>query len=252
METKRALLQKFLKGLETGDAMAAAVVNEDKYIQHNPQTHEGSEGIAELFARLSKTSPKVTFKRVFEDGDFAFAHIEYDFSNLRAAFEVFRFENGQAVEHWDNIQPLLGPNPSGRGMQDGHTEITDLDKTEENRALASAFVNDVLIKRRFDRLADFLVEDLIQHNPELTDGIAALGAALDGTDTSALSLAYERLHRVLAEDNFVLCVCEGQRNGVHSSLYDLYRMQAGRIVEHWSTIEAVPPRAEWKNDNGKF
>ena len=41
METKRVLIQKFLKGLETGDAMAAAVVNEDKYIQHNPQTHEG-------------------------------------------------------------------------------------------------------------------------------------------------------------------------------------------------------------------
>ena len=130
METKRELLQRFLKGLETGDAMAAAVVNEEKYIQHNPQTHEGSEGIADLFARLSKTSPKVTFKRVFEDGDFAFAHIEYDFSSLRSAFEVFRFEDGKAVEHWDNIQPLRGPNLSGRGMLDGHTEVTDLEKTE--------------------------------------------------------------------------------------------------------------------------
>ena len=81
---------------------------------------KASEGIAELFARLSKTSPRVTFKRVFEDGDFAFAHIEYDFRSLRAAFEVFRFEDGKAVEHWDNIQPLRGPNLSGRGMQDGH------------------------------------------------------------------------------------------------------------------------------------
>ena len=46
MTSKKDLLRKFLKGIETGDAMAAAVVNEDKYIQHNPQTHEGSEGIA--------------------------------------------------------------------------------------------------------------------------------------------------------------------------------------------------------------
>jgi predicted SnoaL-like aldol condensation-catalyzing enzyme len=35
------------------------VVDEDKYIQHNPQTHEGSEGLAALFERLSKTSPRV-------------------------------------------------------------------------------------------------------------------------------------------------------------------------------------------------
>jgi predicted SnoaL-like aldol condensation-catalyzing enzyme len=27
-----------LKGIETGDPAAAAVVNPDKYIQHNPQT----------------------------------------------------------------------------------------------------------------------------------------------------------------------------------------------------------------------
>ena len=88
-----------LKGIETGDAMAAAVVNEDKYIQHNPQTHEGSEGLAELFKRLSKTSPRVNIVRVFEDGDFVFAHTEYDFSNSNVGFEIFRFEDGMAVEH---------------------------------------------------------------------------------------------------------------------------------------------------------
>ncbi|AXT28176.1 hypothetical protein D1823_17355 [Ruegeria sp. AD91A] len=252
METKRVLIQKFLKGLETGDAMAAAVVNEDKYIQHNPQTHEGSEGIAELFARLSKTSPRVTFKRVFEDGDFAFAHIEYDFSSLRAAFEVFRFEDGKAVEHWDNIQPLRGPNLSGRGMQDGHTEIADLEKTEENRSTSRVFVTEVLIERRFNRLAEFVAEDLKQHHPEMADGISALKSVLEGRSASNLVFAYETSHRVLAEGNFVLCVCEGQRNGVHSSFYDLYRWDDDRIVEHWSTIEEIPPREEWKNDNGKF
>ena len=46
MPSKKELLKTFLKGIETGDAMAAAVVNEDRYIQHNPQTHAGSEGIA--------------------------------------------------------------------------------------------------------------------------------------------------------------------------------------------------------------
>ena len=48
MAPKRELIQRLLKGIETGDANAAAVVNEAKYIQHNPQTHEGSEGLASL------------------------------------------------------------------------------------------------------------------------------------------------------------------------------------------------------------
>ena len=48
-----------LKGIETGDPAAVAVVDQEEYIQHNPQTHEGSEGLAALFKRLSKTSPRV-------------------------------------------------------------------------------------------------------------------------------------------------------------------------------------------------
>lgn len=252
MASKKDLLRKFLKGIETGDAMAAAVVNEDKYIQHNPQTHEGREGIAALFARLSRTSPKVTFCRVFEDDDFAFAHNLYDFSGLRAAFEVFRFEDGQAVEHWDNIQPLRGPNPAGRGMLDGETAISDLDRTEANRSLARDFVLRALIPADEGQLKARAATTLVQHNPDLSDGADALYAALTDAATSPLSLSYTHLHRVLAEGNFVLCVSEGYRDSVHSSLYDLFRFETGRIVEHWGTIETIPPRSEWKNDNGKF
>ncbi len=252
MASKKSLLQKFLKGIETGDAMAAAVVNEDKYIQHNPQTHEGSEGIAALFARLSKTNPKIRFIRVFEDGEYAFAHNEYDFSSVRAAFEVFRFENDQAVEHWDNIQPVQAPNPSGRSMLDGATEISDLDLTEVNRDIARRYVEEALIPRRLDRLAEYLADDLIQHSPDIADGADAVRAAFTTEEDERYRIVYHRLHRTLAEGNFVLCVVEGERRGVHCSFYDLYRLADGRIVEHWDTVEAVPPRSEWKNDNGKF
>ena len=61
-----------------------------------------------------------------------------------------------------------------------------------------------------------------------------------------------RLHRVLAEGCFALAVSEGERDGVHTAFYDLYRVHAGRLVEHWDTVAAVPPAAEWKNTNGKF
>ena len=44
-EQNKAAIHTLLKGIETGDPKAAAVVNEAKYIQHNPQTAEGSEEI---------------------------------------------------------------------------------------------------------------------------------------------------------------------------------------------------------------
>ncbi len=138
--TKKGRIRALLKSIETGDPGPVAVVNEAKYIQHNPQTQEGSEGLATLFQRLSKTSPRVNIVRAFEDGDFVFAHTEYDFASRKIGFEVFRFENGQAVEHWDNIQERQGPNESGRTMIDGPIEAVDIELTETNRVLVRSFV----------------------------------------------------------------------------------------------------------------
>ena len=143
---RKRLIRALLKGIETGDDAATTVVNPNKYIQHNPQTQEGGEGLAALFKRLSKTSPKVNIVRIFSDGDFVFAHTEYDFSSRRIGFEVFRFEGNQTVEHWDNIQPRLGPNKSDHSMVDGPTEASDLDRTEANRQLVHGFVEEILIK----------------------------------------------------------------------------------------------------------
>ena len=49
-----------------------------------------------------------------------------------------------------------------------------------------------------------------------------------------------------------LIVSEGQILGEHSSFYDLFRIEDGKIAEHWDTIETIMPRDKWQNDNGKF
>jgi predicted SnoaL-like aldol condensation-catalyzing enzyme len=242
-----------LKGIETGDPAAVAVVNPDKYIQHNPETHEGGEGLAALFKRLAKSSPRVNLVRVFEDGDYVFAHTEYDFASLKIGFEVFRFEGDLTVEHWDNIQEIQGPNPSGHTMIDGPTQATDLERTDSNRMIVRSFIDEVLIKGQLDKLEDYIDSgDFTQHNPRLDDGLPALRSALKATYDTGRAIQYDRIHRLLAEGSFVLCVSEGSLDGVHSSFYDLFRVSEGKLVEHWDTIEAVPPRTEWKNDNGKF
>jgi len=252
-EQRKALIRKLLKGIETGDPASVAVVDEAKYIQHNPQTHEGSEGLAALFARLSETNPRVNVVRAFADGDFVFAHTEYDFSTRRIGFEVFRFEGDRAVEHWDNIQSRRGPNRSGHSMVDGPTDPTDLDRTEANRRLVRTLLEDVLIGRRLDRLPRYFdTEHFVQHNPDLEDGVTPLRAALEAASDDGPVVSYQHMHRVLAEGSFVLSVCEGTLAGVHSAFYDLFRLADGKVVEHWDTIEALAPRSQWKNQNGKF
>ncbi|KIN78131.1 nuclear transport factor 2 family protein [Sulfitobacter mediterraneus] len=251
--SKTDQIKALLKSIETGDPGPVAVVNEAKYIQHNPQTHEGSEGLAQLFARLSKTNPKVNMVRGFEDGDFVFAHMEYDFPSRKICFEVFRFEDGRAVEHWDNIQQRHGPNKSGHSMVDGPTTVTDHEETETNRSLVRSFAETVLVAGQIEHLADFVdADDYTEHNPHLEDGSSSLQSALSEMTGGNRHIDYHRVHRVLAQGNFVLCVSEGERGGVHSAFYDLFRIANGKIVEHWDTTEAIAPRSEWKNNNGKF
>lgn len=243
-----------LKGIETGDEESVTVVNSKKYIQHNPQTQEGGEGLAALFKRLSKSSPRVNIVRVFSDGDFVFAHTEYEFGTSRVGFEIFRFEGDQAVEHWDNIQSLKGPNPSGHTMVDGTTNVIDLDKTETNRELVGAFVHDILIGGHLENLAQYVDDgSFTEHNPRLNDGLMALRAALlVQAPNGDKIIQYDKVHRFLSEGNFVLSVSEGTLDGAHTSFFDLFRVVEGKLVEHWDTTETIPPRSEWKNENGKF
>jgi len=242
-----------LKGIETGDPAAVAVINPDKYIQHNTETHEGGEGLAALFKRLAKSSPRVNIVRIFQDGDYVFAHTEYDFASLKIGFEVFRFEDNLTVEHWDNIQEIQGPNASGHTMVDGPTKATDLDQTESNREIVRSFVDKVLIQGHLEKLEHHIDnEHFTQHNPHIADGLSATRSALKVTSDEGIAIKYDRIHRLLAEGSFVLSVSEGSLNGVHSSFYDLFRVSEGKLVEHWDTIEPVPPRTELKNDNGKF
>jgi len=36
------------------------------------------------------------------------------------------------------------------------------------------------------------------------------------------------------------------------SFYDLFRVENGKIAEHWDVMETVTPKNEWKNAYGKF
>lgn len=243
-----------LKSIETGDSGPVAFINPNKYIQHNLAIKDGLQGFGEALAQLPKGSARVNTVRVFQDGDYVFAHTEYNFFGPKIGFDVFRFEQGQIVEHWDNlVETPSQPNPSGHTMTDGSTELKDLDKTSENKALVQQFVQDVLMGQAPEKLTSYFDGDnYVQHNPSIADGLSGLGAALEEMAKNNVALVYNKLHKVLGEGNFVLTISEGKLGAQEVTYYDLFRVEHGKIAEHWDVIEPLLPKEQWQNTNGKF
>src|ERR1700676_1322154 len=124
-DSRKQQVVELLKSLETKDPVPFAYVNPNKYIQHNLQVGPGPAGVAALIQNMPPDASVNTI-RVFEDGDYIFAHTEYNFFGPRIGFDIFRFDDGLIVEHWDNLQETATePSPSGHTMIDGPTEASD-------------------------------------------------------------------------------------------------------------------------------
>lgn len=246
-------VKSLLESIETGDQKPVGYINPKKYIQHNPMVGDGLAGFGEVLGQLPKGSAKVKVARVFRDGDYVFTHTDYNFFGPKIGFDIFRFEDGLIVEHWDNLQETAKKSVSGRTQVDGPTEATDLDKTDANKKLVTDFVNKILIGGQVDKITDYIsTEKYLQHNPNVADGLGALGKALAAMAEAGTPMTYTKSHKILGEGNFVLSVAEGKFLGKDVSFYDLFRVENGKLVEHWDTIEPLLPAEKHKNKNGKF
>lgn len=246
-----ALINTFVSG---DTSLAASLIVED-YIQHNLAYPTGRSGFVAAVEGLAQAPVKTTVEtiRAFEDGDKVFLHNRYNFAGVgeQVAFDIFRFnEDGLIAEHWDNLDNLAEPNPSGHTQIDGPTQTTPAN-TEETRTLVANFVQDILHGDNMDKLPSYYDGDnYIQHNTGIADGVSGLGAALATMDEAGLSMTYDKTYQVLAQDDFALAVSEGEFAGRHVAFYDLFRVENGFIAEHWDIIEDIA--TEVAHDNGKF
>lgn len=243
-----------LNSIETGAQEPAAYINATNYIQHNQGVADGLAGFGAVLGTLNDAGGgKVEIQRVFEDGGYVVAHTKYDFFGPKAGIDIFRFEDGLIVEHWDNLQEIVTETASGRTMFDGPTEVVDVEKTAENKALVTNLLKDIFLGANPDKITDYIsTEQYLQHNPGVKDGLDGLGEALAGLAEAGMPMVYEKNHIILGEGNFVLSVSEGIFMKEKVSFYDLFRVENGKVVEHWDTIEKRTPASEALNTNGKF
>ena len=254
--TQKAL--ELINTFATGDTETAKSLLAEGYIQHNLAYGTGRDAFVGSVAYLASAPVKTTVKniRAFSDGDKVFLQTVYNFAGAgnQVAFDIFRFdENGLIAEHWDNLAALAAPNPSGHTQTDGTMEVTDLDKTEENHKLVESFLYDVMQGNHPEKTPDYFDGDTyIQHNTGIADGLSGLGAALAALAQQGIQMIYTTVHQVLAQGNFVLAVSEGTFGGAPTAYYDLWRVENGKIAEHWDVMETIADQSTWANDNGKF
>lgn len=228
----------------------------DDVIQHNDMFADGIEAQTGVFAMLSGIDGfDAEFVRVIADDDMVAVHARYEGFGPTAmiAFDVFRVEDGKIAEHWDNLIPEAVPNPSGHTQTDGATEITDLDKTEANKALVEEFITRSMIRHEEVNITDYISPvTYVQHNPMVGDGLEGFGAFMAEMAEQGVSMRYDTLHHIIGEGNFVLTMSEGAFGGEPQAFYDLFRLEDGLIVEHWDVIAPMPGEDAAHNESGKF
>lgn len=223
----------------------------DEYVQHNPMVPSGAEPFVQILPILKEQDMKFTNRRLIADEEYVVSHNVVGnvpitgFQNV-VTFDVWRVEDGKLAEHWDNVtEHLATTNPAGRSQFDGAIDIADYDKTSENKTFVLDFVETVLIGEDYSKMSDYVSVSVEQHNTNTGDGIEAWIAASDSTKTG-----YDKVHLSVAEGNFVFTMSEGTVGDKPTSIYNLFRLADGKIVEHWDIFEEIP--TEWAHGNGKF
>ena len=214
----------------------------EPYLQHNPMFPSGTATLRKILE-----IPDLGFTRVraVSEGDLVVTQSRYVGFGPKPmiAFDIFRIQDGKIVEHWDAMQAEEEKTVSGRTQLDGPTEVRDLDRTAANKKLVEGFFADVLYGHKMDKLTAYIsTETYHQHNPGVGDGLEGFGKAMADLAKAGLSMVYAKTYRYVAEGDLVFTHSEGTFAGRHVAFADLFRVENGKIVEHWDVIQDVPEK----------
>jgi predicted SnoaL-like aldol condensation-catalyzing enzyme len=131
------------------------------------------------------------------------------------------------------------------------SSAADTGALESNKKTAIAFYEASINQKDFAAAAPFLGPYYKQHNPTAKDGAEGLKAFID-----FLKAKYPRQHgdirQVIAEGDLVVLHVHSTRddNTPGRAIVDIFRLQNGKVVEHWDVIQDIP--VQGANTNGMF
>jgi predicted SnoaL-like aldol condensation-catalyzing enzyme len=122
---------------------------------------------------------------------------------------------------------------------------------EANKRLVLAFYEQIIGRKDFDAALPYMGKTYTQHAPYAADGHDGLRAWLAGFKAAFPNHRYE-VKRVIAEGPFVMLHLHGMNgpNPHGESVVDIFRVENGKVVEHWDIIQPIPDTAD--NANSMF
>lgn len=240
----------YLEGIRDGHYEAAVnAYTGARYTQHSTGVRDGKEGFIEFFSQFVANNPErhIDIVRGWEDGQYVFLQAYQDIGGTKWVTTDFfdTDENDRIIEHWDVIAPFTDPNPSGRTKVDGETEIVDEHLTEQNKAIVRGMIEDCLMGDAAN-IRDYFGDIYLQHNPDVGDGIDHFEKLAQDPNAP---LSYDEIVLCVGKGNFVATLSKATFDGTPYCQADIFRLDDGKIVEHWDNVEVVP-----ENDvnSGKF
>ena len=114
----------------------------------------------------------------------------------------------------------------------------------DNRAIITDFARLFYTERNVpEAFETYVAPAYIQHNPGVADGRDAAVAMLDPMFSDPVR-RFEIKRILVAGDMAVIHVHAIPEPGSRgASVFDMYRLEGGKIVEHWDAIQPVPEQS---------
>jgi len=114
---------------------------------------------------------------------------------------------------------------------------------QRSKELVTAYMSEVWVNRNIDQLDHFIsAEQFIQHNPHLENGIKAMKGFLPHLFNNMMPKGSWEVKRVIAEHDMVMVhsLAKPTPDSLGMAVVDIFRVQDGKIVEHWDVTTDVP------------
>lgn len=122
------------------------------------------------------------------------------------------------------------------------------DKTQQSIDVATGFYEDTLLYRNLVNIKKYIGRAYIQHAPFYGDGPEQLLSALE-KELNTNPDVEVRLHRTIAEDDFVAIHSTWDYGSEIYVYVDIWRVEDGLLIEHWDHSQVVKPDAKPANNN---
>ncbi|MEI5519766.1 nuclear transport factor 2 family protein [Streptomyces brasiliscabiei] len=261
-ERNKSVSVHVLKRLfEDGDLSVVDRYIRPDYIQHNPNAADGTEPLKEFARTVLPQFPDLKYdvKRVMAQGDMVLVHSNVVFTpgtRGQAVIDMYRFDKqGMIVEHWDTLQDVPATSVNGNDMFGTVSSPRTNNPgpsllTASSQRIATGYF-DRLMADKDPGAVEYLAPEYHQHNPTIPSGSAGLREQFASFFEQFPDLIVER-RSVVTEGDLVAIHAHYRLNASDrgASVFDIFRVRNGKIVEHWDVSQEVPETSA--NDNTMF